>query len=137
MDTERLATCACAKLQIRVKGDPSIVAACNCLQCQKRTGSLFGVVAFFEDTRIVETSGTHACFERSSDSGRPVRIFFCPSCGSSVFWKVEFLNGSTGIAAGCFADPNFPKPRSVAWTATKHEWVEFPEGCRLSLTQKF
>ena len=114
MNNERLATCACEELQIRVRGDPSIVAACNCLQCQKRTGSLFGVVAFFDDERVIETVGNYCCFERSSDSGRLVKIYFCPNCGSSVFWKVEFLKGSTGIAVGCFADPAFPKPHSIA-----------------------
>ena len=137
MNTERLATCACEKLQIRVKGDPSIVAACSCLQCQKRTGSVFGAVAFFEDDRVIEITGNQRCFERSSDSGRRIQIHFCPNCGSSVYWKTEFLKDSTGIAVGCFADPDFPRPQSVAWTATKHSWLQFPEDCRFSASQKF
>jgi hypothetical protein len=137
MTDEQLATCACEKLRVRVTGEPRVVAACNCLECQKRTGSLFGVVAFFDDERIVGITGNSRCYKRSSESGRPVRIYFCPSCGSSVYWKVEFRQGSTGVAVGCFADPNFPKPQAVAWTATQHDWVEFPSDCRSSTSQKF
>lgn len=133
---ERLATCACEKLRIRVSGDPEIVAACNCLECQKRTGSLFGVVAFFDDERVIEIVGESSCYQRSSDSGRSVRIHFCPNCGSSVFWKVEFRKG-TGIAVGCFADPDFARPQAVAWTATQHRWLAFPDDCRFSESQRF
>lgn len=98
---------------------------------------MFGVVAFFDDERVIEKTGDSSCFERSSDSGRPVKIYFCPNCGSSVFWKVQFLKGSTGIAVGCFANPAFPQPQSVAWTATQHYWLEFPESCRFSSSQRF
>jgi hypothetical protein len=128
---------ACEQLQIRVAGDPSITAACSCQQCHRRTGSLFGAVAFFDDDRIIETVGDCSCFERPSDSGRTVKINFCPNCGSSVFWKVQILEGSTGIAVGCFADPDFPKPQFVAWTATQHSWLRFPEDCRFSISQNF
>ena len=34
------------------------------------------------------------------------------------------------VAVGCFADPTFPPPTTVAWTAEQHAWVRFPEGCR-------
>ena len=134
---ERVATCGCGDLRIRVSGEPTVVAACNCLECQKRTGSLFGVVAFFDDDRVTEIVGDSSCYRRSSDSGRLVNIYFCPNCGSSVFWKAEFRKGSTGIAVGCFADPHFPKPQAVAWTETQHSWLEFPEDCRFSTSQKF
>ena len=35
------------------------------------------------------------------------------------------------VAVGCFADKTFPPPTSAAWTAEQHDWVRFPEGCRI------
>ena len=81
---ERAATCACGQLRVGTKGEPAKVSLCNCLACQKRTGSTYGIAAFFlrED---VEANGRAQQFTRQSDSGHKVTFHFCPNCGSTVF----------------------------------------------------
>ncbi|TIW65491.1 MAG: aldehyde-activating protein, partial [Mesorhizobium sp.] len=54
--TSRIASCACGQLQIRCQREPDIVSLCHCLDCQRRTGSPFGVAAFF-DAATTEITG--------------------------------------------------------------------------------
>ncbi len=133
----RKATCACGQLSITVSGDPKSVAACNCIQCQKRTGSVFGVSSFFNDEQVIEVSGESTRWSRVAQSGLNIDANFCPKCGSTVFWKPEFLKNYTGIAVGCFADDAFPEPRVSVWNASRHNWVSFPEHWPSSENQEF
>lgn len=32
-----------------------------------------------------------------------------------------------GVAAGAFADPNFPRPEQAVWTQDQHAWLGLPE----------
>lgn len=124
---ERTASCACGQLSIKVSGNPRIVATCSCTQCQKRTGSVFGVSSYFRDSQVLEISGESVKASRKADSGLDISGNFCPKCGSTVFWKGDFIKGHTGVAVGCFADPDFPEPTASVWNATRHPWVTFPD----------
>lgn len=134
---KRNAKCSCENLQIELSGDPHLVLACNCLNCQKRTGSVFGVSAYFKHEQVEAKRGSYSLFTDISDDGHKITRAFCPSCGSTVFWEAEFLPQSIGVSVGCFADPNFPQPKYAVWKQSKHEWVEFPEHWRTSETQQF
>lgn len=133
----REATCSCGQLKIKVKDDPFLVASCNCLLCQKRTGSVFGISSYFNNEQVIEISGESKSFSSKGDSGLFVNRKFCPNCGSTVFWDAGFLPGHTGVAVGSFADPNFPEPAFNAWTKSKHKWLTFPEHWASSETQDF
>lgn len=131
----REAKCSCGQLTVRVVGDPKVVIACSCLKCQRRTGSIFGVSAYFEDRQLVETSGESQIFEILAESGKPSRRNFCPKCGSVVHWKATFLPVHTGVPVGAFADPDFPEPMVSVWNRSKHAWVKFPDHWISSDTQ--
>jgi hypothetical protein len=123
LPTTRIAHCCCGALRAEVTGEPPRVAICHCMECQRRTGSAFGVVAFFPKDQV-RTEGRSKVYVRSSDSGRKVEFHFCPDCGTSVFWYAEFRPDHVGIAVGAFADPLMPPTASV-WEATRHPWVAF------------
>lgn len=127
---ERKAQCSCGQLSVTVEGEPELVVLCNCTECQRRTGSAFGIGAYFKHERVTGISGEQTIFQRSSDSGRPAEAHFCPVCGSTVFWQLEMWPDRYGFAVGCFSDPSFPQPQISAWSTTKHDWVELPSDCR-------
>ncbi len=124
----RTATCHCGQLRITLAGEPALVSMCHCLACQQRTGSPFGVTAFFERKVIVARSGEDTSYRRVAESGRAVVSHFCPRCGSTLFWEPEMFPDRIGVAAGAFADPSFPAPHRAVWTHSKHHWVELPAG---------
>jgi hypothetical protein len=101
----RIAHCCCGSLRAEVTGEPALVAACHCMECQRRTGSPFGVGAYFPKDQV-RTKGPSKVHLRGSDSGRKIECHFCPDCGSTVFWYAEFVPDLIGIAFGAFADPS-------------------------------
>jgi len=134
---ERTAACACGQLSITFSGKPKMVIACHCSKCQRRTGSVLGVSAYFSDDLIAAQTGESRLFVKTGDSGKTTTRQFCPTCGSTVFWQADFLANHTGVAVGAFADPNFPEPAISAWEMSKHAWLTLPEQWPCSDTQEF
>ncbi len=130
----RTATCVCGQLRAICEGDPPRVSLCNCTHCQRRTVSPYGVGAYFEQEQVT-IEGVFKRFRRSSDAGRSVDMAFCPDCGSTVFWELEMMPGRIAVAAGAFADPDFPAPQVAVWTENKYRWVPLPEGVPARLKQ--
>src|SRR5262249_48447211 len=124
---KRTASCSCGQLSISVSGSPNLVAACNCLQCQKRTGSAFGISSLWPKSAVEAISGNSSIYRGSSDAGRMVDLHFCPTCGNTVFWYAEVAPDFVGIAVGNFADPSFAPPDRAVWCDSKHAWIVFPE----------
>jgi len=122
------AACSCGDLQIRLRGDPNYVSSCCCQACQRRSGSLYGVTAFFAEDQVEGTEGTATEFHRIAESGNGLTFHFCPRCGSSVWWKAEARPGSVCVAGGAFADTSFPAPQRMLWTEHRHPWICTPEG---------
>ena len=46
MNTRR-ASCSCGQLQLTIEGEPSRIAMCHCLECQRRTGAVISNQARF------------------------------------------------------------------------------------------
>jgi hypothetical protein len=120
----RIAHCCCGSLRAEATGEPAFVAVCHCTQCQRRTGSPFGVGTLFQKAQV-RTEGASKVYLRGSDSGRKVEIHFCPECGSSVFWYAELYTDMVGIAFGSFADLSMRSPTLSVWETTRHPWVTF------------
>ncbi|MEM8647888.1 MAG: GFA family protein [Pseudomonadota bacterium] len=128
---KRIASCACGDLQVAATGEPERVSSCSCTDCQKRTGSVFGVTSFFQADQVEFVSGTPKTFRRGADSGNTLSMNFCPECGTTLYWTLEAAPGRIVIAVGCFADPEFPQPERHVWAKRKHHWVSLPDDCIL------
>jgi len=121
--TTRTAACACGQLRLSCRGEPQIVSVCHCLDCQRRTGSAFGVGAFYaRDAVTIE--GLAQTTRRLADSGRGLTFHFCPDCGGTVFWEPDFRPDSLAVAVGAFADPTFPKPDKAVFEERAHPWAK-------------
>ena len=122
--TARDATCHCGQLTLRVTGDPFAVSICNCLACQRRTGSAFGVQAGFSADQV-KIAGRFSNYSRVSDEpDRREHVFhFCPDCGSQVFYTEPAEPGLVVVSVGSFADPSFPAPTESGYDHRRHAWV--------------
>ena len=122
----RVARCCCGSLEVEAKGDPIQVAICSCEQCQRRTGSAFGISTYWMRSEVT-IRGATKMFVREGQEGRELSFYFCPNCGSTVYWEnPERRPGGIGIAGGTFADPDFPPPKYSVWERTKHTWISIP-----------
>src|SRR3954452_4375785 len=117
------ARCSCGALTLTLPGPSKLVVACHCLDCQRRTGAPFGVGAFYP-VDAVAISGTPKEFTRGAASGGKVHTYFCPNCGSTVYWTADNLPSMIGVAVGALADPKHPAPIRSVFEQSKHDWVQ-------------
>ena len=101
---------------------------CHCAECQRRTGSAFGVQAWFSRDQVLPAEGAVKRYARVADSGRTVNFGFCPECGGTVFWEAELRPDLIAVAVGMFADPNFERPSVSAWERRRHPWTKAADG---------
>lgn len=120
--THRIATCGCGQLQMTCTGDPVRISVCHCLECQKRSGSVFAAQARWPIDRTTMT-GDYAEWARTGDAGGRATFRFCATCGSTVAYMIEGMPGLIAVPIGAFADPDFPTPRFSVYENRKHSWV--------------
>lgn len=125
--SKRLASCTCGHLTAEVSGDPVRISMCHCLECQRRTGSVFGVQARFPRENVA-ISGNSTEFVRVGDSGGHAKFHFCPVCGATVFYEIGGHESFVGVPVGAFADPGFPAPLVSVYEERMHAWVAPPPG---------
>jgi hypothetical protein len=120
--TTRTASCSCGQLRLTCEGEPVRVSICHCLECQKRTGSVFAVQARFPQERVT-VEGRATEWSRRGESGGSATFRFCPVCGATVYWEADGIPGFVTVAVGAFADPNFPPPHVSVYEERQHPWT--------------
>jgi hypothetical protein len=120
--TVRVASCSCGQLHLTCAGEPVRISICHCLECQKRTGSIFATQARFpRDGVTIEGRATQ--WARRGDSGESATFNFCPVCASIVYWEAAGIPGFVTVAVGAFADPSFPPPQVSVYDERAHPWA--------------
>ena len=120
----REARCSCERVKIITPAQPIRVSVCHCLDCQRRTGSVFGAQARFDEKSVV-IEGCTNIYTRKADSGNNIHFHFCPHCGSTVYYSIEVLPGYLVVPVGAFADPDFPQPEMSIYEERIHGWYDF------------
>ena len=133
--TMRRAACSCGQLHLAIGGESVRVSVCNCLECQRRTGAVISNQARFLREQVT-FGGQAKAWKRIAESGNELTFYFCPTCGSTVYWENEGLAGYILVAVGNFADPNFPAPTVVVWEQSRHPWIRLPADGHLTSAQK-
>ena len=122
------ATCACGQASIAVSAPPTMLGVCHCTNCKRRTGSAFGISAYFEKSSLVSQVGETKAYKfwHEAQSHEQER-HFCSKCGTTLFWFVSTLPESIGIAGGCFAEQGLPEPTYSVTDAKRERWVSLPQ----------
>ncbi len=119
------AQCQCGQLVVEATADPDIVGVCNCIECQRRTGSAFAYAAMFRRDKVT-ISGVKKDWTRDTAAGRKLTNHFCPDCGTTVYWSPEMRPDHHGVAIGCLTT-EVPQPTTAIYVSEKVSWLEFPE----------
>jgi hypothetical protein len=121
------ANCACGQLSISVHAQPVLHGVCHCTNCKRRTGSAFGISAYFDKSAVKEKVGESSVYafhhhELNHDQAR----HFCPKCGTTLYWFVSNMPDKIGIAGGCFAPESLGAPGASYRDNKKESWVSLP-----------
>ncbi len=96
---------------------------CHCLDCQRRTGSVFSIAAFYPRESVHYEKGT-------ASSGFPVTFYFGLRCGSNLDWEPARLPHLIGTTMGGFSDPSFPLLDHTVWAKDMHCWLVLPDAIK-------
>ncbi|VVT13000.1 GFA family protein [Erythrobacter sp. EC-HK427] len=123
---KRHASCQCGALTAEIAdGAEAATVVCHCIDCQRRSGSPFGAIAYYPKDKVT-LAGEATEFTRPTDEGRTFTTGFCPACGSTVWARADKHPTMIGVPLGAFADPLFGKPARSVYERSKHYWVALP-----------
>lgn len=121
------ATCACGKASITVDALPEVLSVCHCANCKRRTGSAFGMSAYFDRGAVVRQQGDTCIYAfHHHELGHDQERHFCSSCGTTLFWYISSMPNRIGVAGGCFEDGVLPDPGGSCCEDKRLPWVGLP-----------
>ena len=121
------ASCQCGTLTATIDdGAEPMVVACHCIDCQKRSGSPFGAMAYYPGGSVA-IAGEAREYARPTDSGNTYTTGFCPTCGSTIYSKASRFPDIVGVTVGTISDPTFPAPVRSVYEQSQHQWLAMPE----------
>lgn len=107
-------------------------SVCHCNNCKRRTGSAFGVAAYFPKKNVLGCEGDTKVYAfhnaaRSEDQER----HFCSQCGTTLYGYTSKHPDLVWIASGCFAENPLSEPTITSSHPMKWEWVAIPSTWRV------
>jgi hypothetical protein len=87
------------------------------MTCRKETGAPFKHFAVYEDSAVT-IAGVAAQWQAAEGGKR----FFCPTCGSHVFYKMSQSN-EIEINVGAFDAPPDLSPTYEVWCVRRATWL--------------
>lgn len=127
--------CLCGMVRYRVRpGFRMGPYACHCHDCQRRTGSAFGIqLGVAEADFSVEGEVIEA--RHVQPSGAVARIFACPACLARVWITNDRRPGIATLRAGTLDNSPAIEPVAHLWVSSKQPWIVLPEGVAALDTQ--
>ncbi len=122
MDTNEVLTggCQCGKVRYELAGKIHRLNVCHCTDCQRQSGSSFGLSLVVPTSTFRLTCGELKTFELTADSGRSKTCAFCPDCGVRIYNQTSAINS---IKAGTLDDTSWLRPDAHYWTRSKQNWL--------------
>lgn len=118
--------CACGKLRYACTAEPIVVYACHCADCQKRSGSAFGV-SVRVPTEALTIEGAPRHHSRTADSGNTILTDFCGDCGTTILSYGDARPQMRVIMAGTLDDPSQVAIQANIWTNSAQPWVHLDQ----------
>ncbi len=115
--------CQCGVAKYVVSGKVHRLNICHCLDCQRQSGSAFGMSLVIDPDAFSLTQGTLKTFKTRADSGREKTCAFCPECGVRIYNRTHSL---MSIKAGTLDDTRALTPDGHYWVKRKQPWVALP-----------
>jgi hypothetical protein len=105
------------------------VAACHCKECQRQSGSAFGMSMPVKKDSLTVTGLTKQA-TRIADSGNEVTGVFCPECGVRIYHALKSAPDVVSLKPGTLDDTSWLRPSAFIWMKSAQGWVPVPDGVK-------
>ena len=114
--------CACGAVRYEIEGEPMVMGDCQCITCQKKSGTGHGSYLTFPSRDKVKVTGKATLWDVAADSGNVKSHAFCPTCGSPVYMTFPDMPQFFVVRAGSLDDPSRYQPQVLIWNTAGHAW---------------
>lgn len=117
--------CVCGRIEYRVTDAPLTIYACHCTDCQKRSGSAFGLSMWVRRPALEVTKGEAAALSMTAADGRKRNYWICADCNTRLWGQAknpEILI----VRAGTLRDTSWFRPVAHLWVRSAQPWFVFP-----------
>ena len=121
-------SCQCGEVHYQIKGEPLVLYRCHCTECQKQSGSRFGMSMWVQNDDFEILRGSLKHFQRIADSGGKMECFLCGNCGVRIFHKT--LNKKQDyivLKPGTLHNTQALQPTADIWLKSKQAWFVPPD----------
>jgi len=117
-------SCHCGDVRFEAEVEPNRVGVCHCVDCQIFSGSAFRVSALVAESDFSLLVGVPACYEKTSESGKPRHLYFCGRCGTHLYGATP-LAGETfySVRGGVLAQRAELPPAVQIWCDSEVPWL--------------
>jgi hypothetical protein len=106
------------------------VGACHCKECQRQSGSAFGMFMPVKKDSL-KVTGLTKRVTRVADSGNEVTGVFCPECGVRIYHALKSAPDILSLKPGTLDDTRWLRPDLFIWTNSAQGWVPVPNGVKV------
>ena len=121
--------CQCGSVRYVLTTEPIRLVACHCKECQRQSGSAFGMSMPVKKDGLIVTGPTKQ-FVRIADSGGEVTGVFCPECGVRIYHVPKSAEDVVSLKPGTLDDTSWLRPGTFIWMKSAQGWVPVPTGVK-------
>ncbi len=118
-------TCNFGFVTYKIKNDPILIYVCHCGNCQRRSGSAFGMELVLAADDL-EIEGELACWERVSAAGHRNPVYRCAVCGNVIYDLGAYTPGLAKLMPGTLRNTQDIEPDVHVWVSSAQRWVTIP-----------
>lgn len=115
--------CACGALRYAVTGKPLSVHACHCTDCQKLSGSAFGLSMVLREADFRLTQGASQTHDFAASRNRMLR-HGCGQCGVALWFSSPDYADIIAIKPGTLDDTSSLRPVAHMWVRSAQPWLD-------------
>lgn len=120
--------CACGDIRFDIPGAPVFQNHCQCLDCQKRSGTGHSSYISFRDKAAARITGAPAHWQITADSGHLKTHAFCPRCGTPLYLTFAGMPDLIAVHVGALDDPSTFTPQVVTFSSSGRSWDSIDAG---------
>jgi hypothetical protein len=118
--------CPCEAVRFTVSAMPLLILACHCTECQRWSGSAFGLSMPVLRDRFALTHGTPKPWRQTGASGFESTYWFCADCGGRIFGQRSDRPDIVTVRAGTLDDTSWVRPIAHINLESAQAWERIP-----------
>lgn len=118
--------CPCEAVRFSIKAVPLLIYACHCIECQRRSGSAFGLSMLVNNESFSLTRGVPKFWRRIGAGAIESSQWFCEDCGGGIACGKSTHPDVTAVQAGTLDDTSWIRPIAHVHLHHAQAWQRIP-----------